>query len=118
ALLGARACSWRRQSRMGRGRGLRGCPWRGGLLPELAETGVVSTPPWTLPAEQERRLMFAAVAQYLANIAGPAGTLLVLDDLHWAGPDAFDLLQALVHAPGECPPRLLGAYRATGHGAQ
>ena len=37
-----------------------------------------------------------AVARYLANMAGPAGTLLVLDDLQWAGPDALDLLTALV----------------------
>ena len=52
------------------------------LLPELAETRVVSPPIWTLPAEQERRLMFAAVARYLAQVAGPVGTQLVLDDLH------------------------------------
>ena len=57
--------------------------------------------------------MFAAVAQYLANVAGPAGTLLVLDDLHWAGPDAIDLLQALLRAPVDRPLRLLAAYRDT-----
>src|SRR2546423_4266581 len=57
--------------------------------------------------------MFAAVAQYLANVAGPAGTLLVLDDLHWAGPDAIGLLQALLRAPVDRPVRLLAAYRDT-----
>ncbi len=57
--------------------------------------------------------MFAAVARYLAHVAGPAGTLLVLDDLHWAGADALDLLQALVRAPAERPLRLLAAYRDT-----
>ncbi len=57
--------------------------------------------------------MFAAVAQYPAHLAGPAGTLLVLDDLHWAGSDALDLLQTLVRAPAERPLRLLAAYRDT-----
>jgi predicted ATPase len=36
---------------------------------------------------------------------------LVLDDLHWAGPDAVDLLAALVTAAGSPPIRLTGAYR-------
>jgi tetratricopeptide (TPR) repeat protein/transcriptional regulator with XRE-family HTH domain len=113
-LVGALADFLRRQSPAEQRRQLRGCTWLVRLLPELAETRVVSTPPWTLPAEQERRLMFAAVAQYLANVAGPAGTLLVLDDLHWAGSDALDLLQVLVRSPVEHPLRLLAAYRDTG----
>jgi len=92
---------------------LQGCTWLVRLLPELADTDVVSRPTWTLPSEQERRLMFGAVARYLTNVAGSAGTLLVLDDLHWAGSDALDLLQALVHAPAERPLRILGAYRDT-----
>ncbi|HEX9135176.1 MAG TPA: AAA family ATPase [Ktedonobacteraceae bacterium] len=112
-LVGALADSLQRQSPAEQRLHLQGCTWLVRLLPELAETRVMSLPNWTLPPEQERRLMFAAVAQYLANMAGPAGTLLVLDDLHWAGPDALDLLQALVHAPANYPLRLLAAYRDT-----
>ena len=112
-LIGALADSLRRQSLTERRLHLQGCTWLARLLPELAETRVMSPPTWTLPPEQERRLMFAAVAQYLANVAGPAGTLLVLDDLHWAGPDALDLLQELGRAPVERPLRILGAYRDT-----
>jgi tetratricopeptide (TPR) repeat protein/transcriptional regulator with XRE-family HTH domain len=112
-LLGALADFLRRQSPADQRRQVQGCSWLVRLLPELAESGVVSRPPWTLPAEQERRLMFAAVARYLVNVAGPAGTLLVLDDLHWAGPDALDLLQALVRTPADRPLRLLVAYRDT-----
>jgi tetratricopeptide (TPR) repeat protein len=112
-LVDALADSLRRQSPTEQRLHLEGCTWLVRLLPELAETRVVSPPTWTLPPEQERRLMFAAVAQYLANVAGPAGTLLVLDDLHWAGPDALDLLQALMRAPAERPLRLLAAYRDT-----
>ena len=112
-LLGALVDSLRRQSQASQRLHVQGCTWLVRLLPELAETRVLSSPTWTLPPEQERRLMFAAVARYLANVAGPAGTLLVLDDLHWAGPDALDLLQALVRTPTDRPLRLLAAYRNT-----
>jgi predicted ATPase len=61
--------------------------------------------------EQERRLLFAAVARYLATIAGPAGTLLVLDDLQWAGADALDLLLTLIRAAPAL--RVVGAYRTS-----
>jgi transcriptional regulator with XRE-family HTH domain len=92
---------------------LRGCAWLVRLLPELASSPIEPLPPWTLPPEQERRLMFGAVAQYLANVAGPAGTLLLLDDLQWAGQDALDLLTALVRSHPASPVRVVGAYRDT-----
>jgi len=92
---------------------LHGCTWLVRLLPELAESAVVPAPTWSLPLEQERRLMFGAVARYLTNVAGQAGTLIVLDDLQWAGQDAIDLLNALVRSPSERPMRFLGAYRST-----
>ncbi len=88
-LVGALVDSLRRQSPAQQRLQLQGCAWLVRLLPELADSGVVSRPTWTLPPEQERRLMFGAVARYLTNGAGPAGTLLVLDDLHWAGSDAL-----------------------------
>src|SRR5262249_13763582 len=63
--------------------------------------------------DQERRLMSDAVARYLANVAGPAGALLLLDDLQWAGPEALDLLLSLTR-PGEgAHRRLISAYRDT-----
>ena len=90
---------------------LMGCGWLVRLLPELAaDLGPV--PAAVLAPEQERRLVFAAVARLLANVAGSAGTLLVLDDLQWAGADALDLLATLVHgAPASL--RVVGAYRDT-----
>jgi tetratricopeptide (TPR) repeat protein/transcriptional regulator with XRE-family HTH domain len=91
---------------------LHDCAWLVRLLPELLQVVKAPFPAWTLPSEQERRLMFAAVARFLANVAGPAGTLLVLDDLQWAGADALELLASLLHAPAQ-PLRLLGAYRST-----
>jgi len=109
---------------------LAGCAWLARLLPELAELAGSPLPPLprgadALPPEQQRRLMFGAVGRFLVNVAGPAGTLLVLDDLHWAGADALDLLAALVRAAtplpgvgpsvvrGILPLRLVGAYRDT-----
>ncbi len=90
---------------------LEGCAWLARLLPELAEQGLLPLPTVQVSSEQERRLLFAAVARYLTTIAGPAGTLLVLDDLQWAGADALDLLQTLLHSTPSL--RVVGAYRNT-----
>ena len=103
---------------------LRGCAWLVRMLPELIDGPIEALPPWTLPPEQERRLMYEAVASFLANVAGPKrGTLLILDDLQWAGSDALDLLATLVRPPasdyrerglvGEGILRVVGAYRDT-----
>ncbi len=103
---------------------LRDCAWLARLLPELAGNLILPPPAETLAPEQERRLMFAAAARYVHNVAGPAGTLLVLDDLQWAGTDALDLLTALLHVASvqgtslpraaDIPPlRVVAAYRDT-----
>ena len=92
---------------------LQDCAWLVRLLPELARGSSAPLPAWTLPPDQERHLMFEAVVRFLGHVAGPAGTLLVLDDLQWAGPDALDLLATLVRAAPEVPLRVLGAYRDT-----
>jgi tetratricopeptide (TPR) repeat protein/transcriptional regulator with XRE-family HTH domain len=112
-VVGALAASLRRQTRTEQRRNLQDCARLVGLLPELAENGLVPLPTWTLSPQQERRLMFDAVARFLANVSGPTGTLLVLDDLHWASPDALDLLQSLMGSPMGRPVRLLAAYRDT-----
>jgi transcriptional regulator with XRE-family HTH domain len=82
------------------------------LLPERASASA-STDRARVPGqpEQQRRLLFASAAQGLRAAAGQAGTLLILDDLHWAGPDALDLLTTLLTAPGPLLIRLIGAYR-------
>jgi transcriptional regulator with XRE-family HTH domain/tetratricopeptide (TPR) repeat protein len=90
---------------------LTGCTWLVRLLPELA--GVLEPlPAASHPPEQERRLIHASVARLLTNVAGPAGTLLILDDLQWAGQDALDLINTLVR-PASQPLRIVGAYRET-----
>ncbi|HEY8284859.1 MAG TPA: AAA family ATPase [Chloroflexota bacterium] len=92
---------------------LRGCAWLVRLLPELAGGPIEPLPANPVPPEHERRLVFAAATRFLTNLAGPAGTLLILDDLQWAGPDSLDLLAALTRAAHETPLRLIGAYRDT-----
>lgn len=57
--------------------------------------------------------MFSAVSRFLMNIASPAGTLLILDDLQWADTDALDLLTTLVTTPSTTSLRIVGAYRNT-----
>jgi len=92
---------------------LAGCAWLVRLLPELTAGPIEALPSWTLTPAQERRLTFAAVGRVLTNLAGPAGTLLVLDDLQWAGPDALDLLLSLLRAAPAAPLRVVGSYRDT-----
>jgi tetratricopeptide (TPR) repeat protein/transcriptional regulator with XRE-family HTH domain len=92
---------------------LQGCARLVRLLPELAQAPLDAPPVETLNPEQERRLIFAAVVRFMANAAGPAGTLLLLDDLQWADADAFDLLVSVVRAPAGVPLRVVGAYRDT-----
>jgi predicted ATPase len=100
---------------------LRGCAWLVRLLPELADAPIEPLPFWTLSPEQERRLMFEAVVRFLTNVAEQGmggGTLLLLDDLQWAGADALDLLGTVAHAAVEIGLRLMGAYRDTEVGSQ
>ncbi len=92
---------------------LEGCTWLVRLLPELAESGLLSALAWTLSPDQERRRLFTAVGQLFNNLASPADTLLVLDDLQWAGTDALDLLASLLRSPLARGLRIIGAYRAT-----
>lgn len=90
---------------------MEGAAWLVRLLPELATRPIEPLPAWALPPEQERRLRDDAVGRCLANVAGRAGTLLVLDDLQWVGSDALDLLAALARNAGRLPLRIVGAYR-------
>ena len=92
---------------------LRDCSWVARVLPELAMAGVVEALPTTLPPERERRLVFAAIVRFVANLAGSAGTLLVLDDLQWVGPDALEVLLTLARAAARASIRIVCAYRST-----
>jgi transcriptional regulator with XRE-family HTH domain/tetratricopeptide (TPR) repeat protein len=92
---------------------LQGCSWLSHLLPELEQLVRQPWPTEVTDSEQARRLMFGAVVGFLANLAGPVGTLLLLDDLQWAGTDALDLLAVLVRTAGEIRLRVVATYRTT-----
>jgi tetratricopeptide (TPR) repeat protein len=94
-------------------RTLEGCAWLIQLLPELAEGPIPPLPAYSPAPAQQRRLMFGAVQRLLGNVAGPAGTLLLLDDLQWAGRDALNLLATLLRSAETIPLRVVGAYRDT-----
>jgi len=89
------------------------CAWLVRLLPELAGGPIKPLPSLPVTPAEERRLMFKAVATVLDNVAGPAGTLLVLDDLQWAGADALELLLWALRAQRRTPLLVVGAYRDT-----
>lgn len=88
---------------------LNGCASLGWLLPELAELAQLPLPLGALAEDQERRMIFAAITRYLSNIGGPAGTLLVLDDLQWVNGEACHALAAVLD--GATDLRVIGAYR-------
>jgi tetratricopeptide (TPR) repeat protein/transcriptional regulator with XRE-family HTH domain len=117
-LLQALEADLRAQTPAQRRSSLRGCSWLVRLLPELAAEAIEPLPAWPVAPAQERRLLFGAVGRYLANVAGPSGTLLLLDDLQWADADALDLLATLVRTTGELPLRIIGAYRDSDVDAQ
>src|SRR5262249_17962186 len=86
---------------------LRHGDWLLRLPPELAEVAGLSSPAWNVPPAQERRLLFTAVQRFLGNIAGPSGTLLVLDDLQWIGVDTVDMLTSLFRSTPQRPLRVI-----------
>lgn len=92
---------------------LAGCGWLARLLPELTEIAALPMPAGVIDPEQERRLVFAATGRYLSNLAGSAGTLLVLDDLQWSGSDGLSLLMSLLASDPDHTIRVLCAYRDT-----
>jgi tetratricopeptide (TPR) repeat protein/transcriptional regulator with XRE-family HTH domain len=117
-LSGALADALQRLPAAGRAKALRRAGPVDLLLPELSPSGEDSPGDRDrdgaragVPPEQQRRLLALGAGQLLAAAAGPAGTLLILDDLHWAGPDAVGLLAALITAAGSPPLRVIGAYR-------
>jgi len=91
---------------------LQGCGWLAAVFPDLtlpvpAPKGAripfedrlnpTPPPPAVDPGDAERcDAIIEAIRLYLDHIAGPGGTALVLDDLHWASPDTLDLIGRLL----------------------
>lgn len=95
---------------------LKGCAWLVRLLPELGDGPLPPLPTDAPLPAQERRLIGSAVLRFLANVAGPAGTLLVLDDLERMPAEALTVLALLVRSGAYGCLRVVGAYHSTAIG--
>lgn len=85
---------------------LRLCSRLGEVVPRL-DPPIVSDP------GSERFALFEAMASLLTSIGGSAGTVLVLDDLHWASRPTLLLLRHVLRRTSEAPLLIVGTYRDT-----
>ncbi len=74
------------------------------LMPQLRRMFPDIPPPSQTTPEQSRRVLFGAIAKFLARAAANTPVLLILEDLHWADEGTLSLLH---------PPRALDS-RASG----
>jgi len=95
---------------------LQGCAWLVRLLPELGDWPLPPLPTDAPLPAQERRLIGSAILRFLANVAGAAGTLLVLDDLERMPAEALTVLALLVRSCAHSRLRVVGAYQSTAIG--
>jgi transcriptional regulator with XRE-family HTH domain len=94
-------------------RDLHGCGWLVRMLPELASGPIDALPPLPPGPDQTVALTARAVLRYLRNVGSPAGTLLVLDDVHQADLTALHVLARLVQSAADVPLRIVAAQRET-----
>ncbi len=80
------------------------------LLPEIHARVVLPSVP-RLDAESERVRLFESLFRCVADLAAPRPVLLVLEDLHWAQPASFELLQFLLRRISGVPVMIVVTYR-------
>lgn len=81
---------------LSRRRDIENCSWLVRLLPQLSARGLARLPDSLPPLNERVSGLHGDVTQYLHNIAGTLGTLLILDDLQWASDDALTLIDAAI----------------------
>lgn len=81
------------------------------VLPELAALVPDRSPAPTVDAEQEKRRLFQALAQFLVRQSAAGPLLLVVEDLHWSDDTSLDFLLYLARRISGCPILLLLTYR-------
>ncbi|MPY95829.1 MAG: AAA family ATPase, partial [Acidimicrobiia bacterium] len=84
------------------------------LLPQLERLvpGLVRTP--SADPETERYRLFSAVESVLADAARRWPTVVVLDDLHWAGAQTLAVLRLLARSGSATRLLVIGTFRDTG----
>lgn len=83
------------------------------LVPELAGWSAPVAAPPEQSREENRHLMFAAVAGLLRTAALQRPLVLVLDDLQWADKPTLLMLKYVLVTPDAAPALVLGTYRST-----
>ncbi len=94
-------------------RDVRGIDELGRLVPELGELLPDAAPSVRADPDSERYALFDATTELLCAASGEAPTLLVLDDLHWAGKTTLSLLRHLLRNAKDARLLVLGTYRDT-----
>jgi DNA-binding SARP family transcriptional activator len=83
------------------------------FVPRLAERLTDLPPPTVADPETERHLLLRAVTEATASLAADGGTLMVIDDLHWASAPTIQLVRHLLRELEHVPLLVLATYRDT-----
>ncbi|WP_290650733.1 BREX system ATP-binding domain-containing protein [Aquisalimonas sp.] len=81
------------------------------IVPELARQLGVQPAEALDYAEENRFRLFDSIARYLQHVSRRTPLVLVLDNLHWAGPPSLLLLAFLAQNLTDSPVLFLGTYR-------
>lgn len=81
------------------------------LMPEMRRMFPdIPSPSETTP-EQSRRVLFNAIAKFLARAAANTPVLLILEDLHWADEATLSLLTHVARSVSNLPVMIIGTFR-------
>ncbi len=79
------------------------------LLPELVLDQTIPLP--LLKPEQEKRRLFAVLANFFIRLSAPSPILLIIEDVHWSDSTSLDFLHYLARRIVSHPILLLVTYR-------
>ncbi len=81
------------------------------LMPQLRRTFPdIPAPSQTTP-EQSRRVLFGAIAKFLARATANTPVVLILEDLHWADEGTLALFTHVARSIRELPVMIIGTFR-------
>lgn len=81
------------------------------LVPEIRRRYPAIPPTAELPADQERRFLFASTRSVLASLAAVRPLFLVWDDIHWADEPTLAFLEHLATDIAELPILIIATYQ-------
>jgi predicted ATPase/DNA-binding CsgD family transcriptional regulator len=79
------------------------------LLPELVPD--LTAPPLPLEPEQEKRRLFAVLANFFTRLSASSPLLIIIEDAHWSDSTSLDFLHMLARRAAAHPLLLLVTYR-------